>query len=227
MKSLEKISCKLTTALTPYKPLIGPLASCFTVGQFLAESLICLDIIARRSTRGVPSWPFVGGFVIGTLMLKYSLMIEDFSMFVVNFTGVLLNLFHILIYNKFCRRRRRELHEPLRKGLIFVAFTFLYSFWEKEEFLGYRYGMIVTILMLVLNGSPLLELSDIIECEDASKIQLPLTAMTCMSCLLWFLYGFIIRSDFIVIQNFFGFLSSFIQSALYLNYYEGFSGKTS
>lgn len=61
----------LSLYLQPYKELIGSAASFVTVGQFLSGAFICKDVYKKGSTDGIPSNPFVGGFVMYDIFLIF------------------------------------------------------------------------------------------------------------------------------------------------------------
>ncbi|XP_025828943.1 sugar transporter SWEET1-like [Agrilus planipennis] len=151
-------------------------------------------------------------------MLKYSMMLNDSSMFVVNLAAVLLNIIYTFFFNKYSRCKKQDIHQPIMWGTILMTVIFAYTFWEEEELIEYRYGLIVTVLMLGLLGSPLIEVREIVRKKDASSIPLPITFMACIVTSLWLLYGFILKNEFMIIQNFIGFFLCLMQLTLYCIY---------
>ena len=94
----------------------------------------------------------------GVLMLKYAFLLEDKAMFQVNTAAIILNLVYVFCYAIYSRNRKNEIVKPLAKGITLMGVLLGYARWEDSDVLEYRYGFIVTILMLLLLGSPLVDI---------------------------------------------------------------------
>lgn len=90
-------------------------------------------------------------------MLKYSLMLEDSAMFIVNLAAVILNILYIAFYNAYSSNKSGEIYKPSIYGLGLIVALFSYISWEQDDLVEYRFGLIMTVLMLLLMGSPLVE----------------------------------------------------------------------
>ncbi|KAK4876373.1 hypothetical protein RN001_012795 [Aquatica leii] len=191
----------LSIALQPYKDTVGAVAGVVTIAQFFSGVFMCKDIYRNKSTAGIPSMPFIGGFVIGVLMLKYSLILDDAAMLIVNLSAVVLNILYTAFYYIYSQDRNVEIFKPLSYGVALIACLLGYATWEDDTLLEHRYGLIVTILMLALIGSPLIELNEIIASKDASCIPFPLTFMGALCTALWLIYGIILLNVFMIVQN--------------------------
>ncbi|KRT82626.1 hypothetical protein AMK59_4817, partial [Oryctes borbonicus] len=161
---------EFSKSLQPYKELVGTVASVITIGQFFSGALICRDIYKKKSTDGISAMPFIGGTVIGILVLKYALMLQDKAMFQVNMAAITLNLMYIICYYTYCSNKWEEVYKPALRGIGLVSALSLYIRWEDPSKIEFRYGLIVTILMLLLMGSPLMEIKEILRMKDASSI---------------------------------------------------------
>ncbi|KAF2883526.1 hypothetical protein ILUMI_22642 [Ignelater luminosus] len=208
----------LSKSLQPYKGLIGSVASVVTIAQFFSGGVICNDIYKRKTTAGVSAMPFVGGLVIGILMLKYSQMLQDGAMLAVNVAAVILNVLYTAFYYAYSQDKSSEIHKPLTYGFTLIALLLGYVSWEDPTLVEYRFGFIVTVLMLLLMGSPLIELNEIIAKKDASSIPFPITFSAFIVTFLWLLYGIILLNDFMIIQNVLGLLLCAAQLVLYWMY---------
>ncbi|KAF5278450.1 hypothetical protein FQA39_LY05939 [Lamprigera yunnana] len=208
----------LAATLQPYKDTVGAIAGVVTIAQFFSGAVMCKDIYNSKSTTGVPSMPFIGGIVIGILMLKYSLILNDTAMLVVNLAAVILNVLYTAFYLIYSQDKVVEIFKPLSYGVALIACLFGYTSWEKEELIEERYGLIVTILLLVLIGSPLLELKEIVRTKDASCIPFPITFMGTICSSLWLLYGIILLNNFMIVQNVVGLTLCFVQLMLCFMY---------
>lgn len=91
-------------------------------------------------------------------MLQYSIMLEDLAMYRVNLAAILLNVGYIIFYYLYCSEKWHQIFKPSAFGALLVAVLLAYIGYEDPELIESRYGLIVTILMLCLLGSPLLEL---------------------------------------------------------------------
>ncbi|KAK9693617.1 Sugar efflux transporter for intercellular exchange [Popillia japonica] len=208
----------LSNSLQPYKETVGSVASIVTIGQFFSGAFICLDIYKKKRTDGISSMPFVGGTVIGILVLKYALMLQDKAMFQVNLAAIILNSLYLLCYFIYSRNTWEEIYRPCLRGFGLIAALFTYMAWEDPSKVEYRYGLIVTILMLLLMGAPLREVKEILDKKDASSIPFPIVFAGLFVSVLWFLYGIILQNEFMIVQNIIGTLLCATQVLLYFIY---------
>ncbi|XP_023029089.1 sugar transporter SWEET1 isoform X2 [Leptinotarsa decemlineata] len=196
----------LSRILQPHKETVGQIASVVTIAQFFSGAFVCKDIYRKGTTQGTPSTPFIGGLVVGMLMLKHAILLNDPAMLQVNVAAIILNIIYTSFYYVYSSEKYQEILKPLAIGVGMVAIFFGYAEIEDPRNLEYRYGLIVTLLMLLLIASPLLDLKQIIEKKDASSIPFPLTFMGAIVSFLWLLYGIILMNEFMMIQNAIGFV---------------------
>lgn len=213
---ISKIMEFLHDKLQPYKELVGSAASIVTIAQFFSGAFVCRDIYQQKSTRGIDSTPFIGGTCIGLLMLKYAALLQDPAMLQVNIAAMFLNIIYIGFFYVYAVDRKAELYKPASYATVFVAIILGYAELESPELLEFRYGLLVTVLMLALVGSPLKDVKEIIRKKDSSSILFPLTFMGTIVSFLWLLYGIILDNVFMVFQNAVGFTLCAVQ--LYLVY---------
>lgn len=88
-------------------------------------------------------------------MLKYGLMLNDPVMLNVNFAAITLNLFYTMFFYVYCNNKFNEFFKPLSLNVGIVAAMYGYCQWEDPSLLEYRYGLLSTVLMLILLGNPL------------------------------------------------------------------------
>lgn len=79
-------------------------------------------------------------------------------MFQVNMAAIILNLIYAVCYFIYCKDKWEEIYKPSLRGIGLIIALFTYIRWEDPDKLEFRYGLIVTILMLLLMGSPLMEI---------------------------------------------------------------------
>lgn len=84
-------------------------------------------------------------------------MLEDAAMLIVNLVAIVLNFFYTVFYYKYSNNKYEEVLKPLSIGTGLVAIFLGYAHFENPDYIEFRYGMVLTILMLLLLGSPLLD----------------------------------------------------------------------
>lgn len=97
-------------------------------------------------------------FFSGILTLQYGFLLNDTAMLVVNIVAIVLNAFYVIFYYKYSGAKYEEVLKPLSIGVGVVAIFLGYAQFENPDHLEFRYGLVLTILMLVLLGSPLLDM---------------------------------------------------------------------
>lgn len=204
-------------ALEDYKDLVATAASITTIAQFFSGVFICKDIVKKGSTENIPAIPFIGGTGMGILMLQYSNILNDPAMTTVNIVGLSFNIAYLLCYYIYCQQKK-ELQIQILYTTAFVGAMIAYVGWESPDVLEFRYGIIITALLMLLIGSPLLSLGDVIRTKSTETLPFPLILSGTVVTFLWLLYGIIIKNGFIQFQNVIGFALSAIQLSLFVIY---------
>lgn len=91
-------------------------------------------------------------------MLKYAQMLEDGPMLQVNTAAIVLNSIYTSIYFIYSCDRWNEVFKPMLYGASLIALMFGYVCWEDPGLVEWRYGFIVTALMLLVMAAPLLDI---------------------------------------------------------------------
>jgi len=197
--------------------IVGKFAAVATVGTFFAPVPICRDIIKNKSTKNVDPIPFIGGMAMSILMIKNGLLMNDPNIIPVNIFGFVLNLIYFLVYYYYTDNSS-PLFSMLKKAALFTGVLWGYTIIENEKLIEYRFGIILTVLMLALIGSPLFSLSDIIKNKDASILPFPMISSGAVVGFLWLIYGLLIDNIFIKVQNVVGLVLCLIQLGLIFKY---------
>ncbi|ERL94201.1 hypothetical protein D910_11482 [Dendroctonus ponderosae] len=190
----------LSQSLQPYKELVGSVASYVTIAQFFSGAFVCKDIYKKGSTQGCSPMPFIGGVTIAILMLKYGLLVNDSAMITVNVAAIFLNSIYSLFFYKYAADKYEEVLKPVAYGVATLAVFLGYAQLENPENLEYRFGLVLTLLMLALIGAPLLDVKNMIANQDASSIPLPITLMGAIVTFLWLIYGIILLNVFMIVR---------------------------
>ncbi|XP_029177237.1 sugar transporter SWEET1 [Nylanderia fulva] len=199
--------------LEQYKEIVGTCAMYTTMAQMLAGTLICKDIYKKGTARGVDPMPFLGGIGLCILMLRYALMLSDSTMINVNVFGLLTNIIYMTVYYYYAPNTR-EVFNLIFKVTVFVIIFLVYAQVEHPANVEFRFGIVVTVLLLLLIASPLMHLEKVIKTKSTEILPFPLIFMGTMVSFLWLLYGIIINNVFIIFQNAVGFTLSIAQLSL-------------
>lgn len=203
--------------LEDYKDIVSTTASITTIGQFFSGVFICKDIIKSGSTHNVSVMPFLGGTAMGILMFQYSSILNDPAMTRVNIFGLILNICYLLCYYIYSHEKSVILTQMMY-ATVFIGIMLGYSFWESPSLIEFRYGMIITILLMLLIASPLFSLSEIIRTKSTATLPFPLIVSGTLVTFQWLLYGIIIKNEFIQFQNVVGLILSVVQLSLFAIY---------
>eukprot|EP00057_Strongylocentrotus_purpuratus_P021114 XP_011675588.1 PREDICTED: sugar transporter SWEET1 [Strongylocentrotus purpuratus] len=80
-----------------------------TIGFFASGIPVFIPIVKSGSTGNVPFLPFLLGLMNGIACLWYGVLKDDFTMIVVNTTGVVFHIFYVTTY-LFCAKDRVSKH---------------------------------------------------------------------------------------------------------------------
>lgn len=90
-------------------------------------------------------------------MLKYGLLVNDSAMITVNVAAIFLNSIYSLFFYKYAADKYEDVLKPVAFGVATLAVFLGYAQLENPENLEYRFGLVLTLLMLALIGAPLLD----------------------------------------------------------------------
>ncbi|KAL0116525.1 hypothetical protein PUN28_009886 [Cardiocondyla obscurior] len=201
--------------LEDYKEIIGFSAMCTTMAHMLSGTLICHDIYKKSSSKGVDPMPFLGGVGVCILMLRYAWMLDDSNMINVNIFGLLTNVAYMMVYYYYTPNTS-ELYKLSSKVTAFVIAILIYVEMENPANIEFRFGTLVTVLLLLLIASPLVHLNKVIKMKSTEILPFPLIFMGTLVSFQWLLYGIIIDNVFIIFQNAVGFALCIIQLSLFI-----------
>ncbi|CAG9095559.1 unnamed protein product [Plutella xylostella] len=207
----------LSTLLQPYKEIVGTVAGVVTVGQMFSGSFICLDVRRQGHTRGVSIMPFIGGFIMSVINLKYGFILRDDTMINVNFFGLALNMLYLMLYFHYSQEKVRVWAQMGCGGAVSAAMIG-YAQMEDPKLVEYRFGLIITAFMFYLIASPLFNLGNIIKNKSTEGMPFPIILSGTVVTFMWLLYGVILNNTFIVVQNIVAFALCSFQLALFAIY---------
>ena len=201
--------------LEDYREAVATCATICTMGQMLAGTLICKDIYRKGSSKGFDPMPFLGGIGMCILMLQYAWILGDPAMININVFGVLTNTAYMAVYYYYSHHTKDTL-ALIGKVAAFVMVFLTYAQVENSEKIEFRFGVVVTVLLLLLIASPLVHLGEIIKTKNTDILPFPLIFMGTIVSFQWLLYGLIINNVFVIFQNVVGFTLSVMQLSLFV-----------
>ncbi|XP_043268077.1 sugar transporter SWEET1 [Venturia canescens] len=196
------------------KEIVATSAVITTMGQMLAGTLICKDIYKKGTTKGVDPTPFVGGTVMCLLMLRYALILGDPAMININLFGLAVNIIYVLVFYAYSPDKDQVIG-MIVKAAVFAGFFLGYAQWEHQDLIQFRYGMIVTVLLILLIASPFLHLGEVLRTKSTEMLPFPLILMGTLVSFQWLLYGLLIDDAFIIFQNALGLTLNAVQLSLF------------
>jgi len=166
----------------------------------IASIIVCLSpfptiqrIIRDRSVGSLPLLPYSTMIVNGVLWFSYGLLKSNPSVWSCNGLGLVFGTYYFVNYVKFSPTA-----SPLLPGTVkqhvqivggFIAATLLLILSPVPKDPAPLIGGVGCIIVIVLFGSPLVVLRQVILTKDASAIPLPFTVATTVNCFLWTVFG--------------------------------------
>ena len=88
----------------------------------------------------------------------------------------------------------------LWKGIPVAVICLGYASWESKDVIEFRFGMLMTGLLLLLVGMPLLEIPEIIRKQCTEGMPFPIICSGFAVSAAWMLYGFATRNQVFVVS---------------------------
>lgn len=218
----------LAVTLEPYKDHIGMTAAAITVLQFFSGVLVVNDIRKRGNTEGFSAGPFLGGTVFCLLNIQFGQMLQDAAMIQVNFIGLALNIVYVCAFYLYTvGPAKTKVWGQIGVAGAVVAGILSYVQYEDPKLVEFRFGVILTIILLLLIGMPLLGLGEILKKKSTEGLPFPIIFAGTLVSLSWLLYGVVLRNDFIVVQNVIALALCLVQLALFAIFPSKPAGKKS
>lgn len=135
------------------------------------------------------------------LFVKYGSLIRDDAMFKVNLFGFALNIAYLCLFYVYTPAdNKTKVWAQIGLGGIFGIGLVAYTEYEDPKLVEFRFGLILTAILVVLVGSPLLDLGEIIRTKSTACLPLPIILAGTLVSLSWFLYGLSIQNSLIAVR---------------------------
>lgn len=207
----------LAVALQPYKDTVGLSAAVITVLQFFSGVFVVNDIRRKGSSEGFSAGPFLGGAVFSLLNVQFGQMLQDDAMIKVNLIGLGLNVVYVCAFYWYTvGPAKTKVWGQIGLAGAVAAGLLAYVQYEDPKVVEFRFGMILTGILLMLVGMPLLGLGEILKNKSTEGLPFPIILSGSFVSLAWLLYGVILRSNFLVAQNVIALALGLVQLSLFV-----------
>jgi len=200
--------------LEDYKDLISTLATVATICQFLTGSKICRDFMRKGSTGDVSGVPLVVGALNSCCWFRYSLLIDDAALIVVNGTGACLNTIWTAAYYAYTQRKLLIQVQIVGAVSFFLTLMTYVSYASHESAVSAN-GTVAAGIAVVLMASPLANLNNVLRTQSTESLPFPMIVANFVLTGLWTLYGDIIEDSFVKVPNGLGWILSVLQLLLF------------
>ncbi|XP_055300779.1 sugar transporter SWEET1-like [Sitodiplosis mosellana] len=193
----------LAVLLEPYKDWISTSAAAVTYLHQLSGVVVCNSIRKQKSTNGFSVVPFLIGTVISLLVARFGLILNDPTIVKVQLGGFALSIGYLCFFLWYTNNAKDRTSAWTKIGYAgaLVAAIYAYTFVENPKNLKARYGLILTVLILCLIGSPLLRLGEIIRTKSTAGLPFPMICTGTLISFLWLLHGIVTRETFSTVLN--------------------------
>uniref|UniRef100_A0A182TX56 Sugar transporter SWEET1 n=1 Tax=Anopheles melas TaxID=34690 RepID=A0A182TX56_9DIPT len=199
----------IAVALQPYKDTVGLTAAIVTVVQFFSGVLALNAIRRQGNTRGFSALPFLGGTVFCLLNIQFGQMLRDDGMIRVNFIGLALNLLYVCAFYLYTEGpAKTAVWGQIGLAGALTAGVLSYVQYEDPQLVEFRFGLILTGLLWTLKKS-------------TEGLPFPIIFLGAVVSFAWLLYGIILRSNFLVVQNLIALALSAVQLSLFIIFPSG------
>lgn len=133
--------------------------------------------------------------------MKYASILNDSNMYNVNLLGLVVNAVYLSGFIYYMPNHLRgNIYSALGKCIAFSAVVLAYASVENKENIEFRFGIIITGILLVLVGMPMLEIPQIIKRQCTEGMPFPIILAGFAVSTAWMLYGFSTRNQVFVVS---------------------------
>ncbi|XP_055610676.1 sugar transporter SWEET1-like [Uranotaenia lowii] len=209
----------ISQALQPHKEFVGNLAALVTILQMFSGCFVCNDIRKKGSSDGFSPMPFIGGCGLSVLFLQHALLMNDPAMIQANVVGMGISVIYTVFFFFYTPRASQgDFWKAIGMSGALTAALLVYAKYEDPALVEDRFGLIVTVLLLMLIAQPLFGLPEIIRKQSTEGLPFAMILSGTVVGFMWLLYGVILNNTFVILQNLVAVVLSAIQLALFVIY---------
>uniref|UniRef100_A0A1A9USW8 Sugar transporter SWEET n=1 Tax=Glossina austeni TaxID=7395 RepID=A0A1A9USW8_GLOAU len=205
--------------LAPYSSVIAKCVCTVTCLHYMSGGFLLNEIRKVGSSDGYPPDPFLGGVVLTVLSCKLGTLMGDEAMVKVNMFGFCINVIFTMIHFWYASGPfKMKIWTKIGVAGVFTITCLAYASFEDPYKIEFRFGMLITALLIGLVGMPLLELDAIINRKTTDGLSLPMTLAGAVVSAAWVIYAISIKNSMLTYQNALLLILSSIQLSLFAIY---------
>mmetsp|Transcript_8655 Transcript_8655/g.11122 ORF Transcript_8655/g.11122 Transcript_8655/m.11122 type:complete len:234 (+) Transcript_8655:255-956(+) len=216
MESSVKVSSMSNSMFVQACGNIAPIASIVVT---LAPIPTINEIAKKQSTMNLPLLPYTSMFVNAFIWTTYGVLTNEIRIWSCNVVSIFCGLYYIRKYLAYVPPGASNLPGNVtahfQLGSAIIIGTILVVLSCRKEFAKDLVGNAGVILCLVLFGSPLSTLKQVMKTRSAISIPLPFTISCCINCFCWSVFGiFGVNDAKVYFPNVIGFVFAITQLSL-------------
>jgi solute carrier family 50 protein (sugar transporter) len=164
-------------------------------------------------------FPYLSMFINCLFWVTYGVLSENFTLVFVNFIGFVFACYYNWLYFKITTNREAFLTKcSVTLFIYIIALGYVMFVVNDTTDVLRNLGFMAACCSILMFGSPLTSLKEVIEKRDASSIPLPVSIAAAGCSLTWTLYGLSMNDISIIVPNFIGSILGAIQLGLKFYY---------
>jgi solute carrier family 50 protein (sugar transporter) len=173
------------------------------------------EIKPHAEYQKISSFTYLSMFINCLFWVTYGVLSDNFTLVFVNFVGFVFACYYNWLYFKFTSNRESFLTKCSITLLIYILALGYVMFLVNDHWdVLIHLGFMAACSSIIMIGSPLSSLKEVIEKKDASSIPLPICVASSCCALVWMLYGVSMGDRSIIVPNLIGSILGAMQLGL-------------
>lgn len=212
-----------TTDAPEWVSFCGVLAPIFSILVFAAPIPTIFQIQRDKTVGSLPLLPYTSMLSSAFLWVVYGFLKSEPSIIVANGTGLVLSIFYVLVFTRYCPKASPTLPGTVQQHLqacaAMIGMTALVALCLPNKTAAQVVGNAGVVVCVLMFASPLAALKTVFETQSAKSIPLPFTIAAVINCFLWSITGIYLMEDPVIYApNLLGLSFGLVQVALKLYY---------
>ncbi|KAJ3362912.1 hypothetical protein GGF31_001301 [Allomyces arbusculus] len=193
-------------------------ATVCTIAYFLTPTRTIREYVTTKSTGATDVFPFIATIINCTLWTKYGILRGDTAVTTVNATGLVLGLVYVAAFYKYTTNRP-HVERQLLYAALFVYPVLVYARFFTDASTATRHiGFLAMIFSVVMFGSPLVLLKQVLATRNPAGMSLALSGMSLLVASLWTVYGLTHADVNIIVPNALGSVLALMQVGVIVHF---------
>lgn len=148
----------------------------------------------------------------------YGIVISDFAMITPNSIGLFLSCYYIWLCSDIIDKNIVIRKSAITLITYILSIGAIYILSNSKSQLNFNLGILCSTLSVIMFGSPLIQIQNVIKEGNSESIILPLAITSMLCSFFWSTYGFLISNNFVLVPNTIGFILSMVQLTVKFSY---------